>query len=145
LQEVEGNKLIYLVNYWNKAKWSKEFGPDDEQWETNKALKDKLEYDVLGDGTFWMKFEDWLQQFNTVYYCRIFPENWSQYCIPGNWSGITSGGAPPKYTDQPWVPEKPYEENKKQTTNFNSNKTLTINKPYFQLSIIDSCIKKYLL
>jgi hypothetical protein len=112
IQEVDGYRLIYLVNYWNRGKWNKDFGPDDEAWETNKGLKEKLEYEVVTDGTFWMRFEDWLQQFNTLYYCRIFPDNWSQFCIPGQWVGISSGGAPPRNTGQPWVPERPTEDGK---------------------------------
>ena len=43
-----------------------------------------------------MQFEDWVSNFNTLYYCRIYPQNWSQYCITGGWDGIYSGGAPPK-------------------------------------------------
>ena len=31
-----------------------------------------------------------------MYSCRIFPQNWSQFCIPGQWEGVSSGGAPPK-------------------------------------------------
>ncbi len=113
IQEVDGYRLIYLVNYWNRGKWNKDFGPDDEAWETNKGLKEKLEYEVVTDGTFWMRFEDWLLQFNTLYYCRIFPESWSQFCIAGTWNGLTSGGAPPRNTGLPWQPERPNEENPK--------------------------------
>ena len=42
----------------------KEFGTEDETWETNKGLKEKLGYEVLPDGTFWMRFEDFLINFN---------------------------------------------------------------------------------
>lgn len=80
------------MNYWIRGKWNKAFSPDDEAWETNKGLKEKLEYEVAPDGTFWMTFEDWLANFNTVYYCRLFPNSWSQYCIANSWSGNTSGG-----------------------------------------------------
>jgi len=92
IQEAEGYKLVYLMNYWGKGKWTKSFSPDDEAWETNKQLKIKLGYDVNQDYSFWMTFEDWLTNFNTLYYCRIFPQSWSQYCIPGAWSGLFSGG-----------------------------------------------------
>ena len=43
-----------------------------------------------------MQFDDWVSNFNTLYYCRIYPQTWSQYCISGGWEGIYSGGAPPK-------------------------------------------------
>lgn len=119
IQEVDGYRLIYLVNYWNRGKWNKAFGPDDEAWETNKSLKEKLEYEVAPDGTFWMTFEDWLVNFNTMYYCRIFPQTWSQYCIPGEWTSLTSGGAPPREGIQ-WMPEL------RNTTDGLSNKNSTV-------------------
>ena len=104
-REDNGIKLIYLVNYWPKGKWTSSYSVEDETWEANKALAERLDYQVSqSDGTFWMSFDDWLTYFNRIYYCRIFPEQWSQMVIPGKWTLITSGGAPPKV--KPWVPEK---------------------------------------
>ena len=111
-REDNGIKLIYLVNYWPKGKWTSSYSVEDETWEANKALAERLDYQVSqSDGTFWMSFDDWLTYFNRIYYCRIFPENWSQMVIPGKWTSITSGGAPPKI--KPWVPEKYHPPEKK--------------------------------
>ena len=111
-REDNGIKLIYLVNYWPKGKWTSSYSVEDETWEANKALAERLDYQVSqSDGTFWMSFDDWLTYFNRIYYCRIFPENWSQMVIPGKWTAITSGGAPPKV--KPWVPEKFHPPEKK--------------------------------
>ena len=111
-REDNGIKLIYLVNYWPKGKWTSSYSVEDETWEANKALAERLDYQVSqSDGTFWMSFDDWLTYFNRIYYCRIFPENWSQMVIPGKWTAITSGGAPPKI--KPWVPEKFHPPEKK--------------------------------
>ena len=102
-REDNGIKLIYLVNYWPKGKWTSSYSVEDETWEANKALAERLDYQVSqSDGTFWMSFDDWLTYFNRIYYCRIFPEQWSQMVIPGKWTAITSGGAPPK--EKPWLP-----------------------------------------
>ena len=104
-REDNGIKLIYLVNYWPKGKWTSSYSVEDETWEANKALAERLNYQVSqSDGTFWMSFDDWLTYFNRIYYCRIFPETWSQMVIPGKWTALTSGGAPPKIN--PWYPEK---------------------------------------
>ena len=104
-REDNGIKLIYLVNYWPKGKWTSSYSVEDETWEANKALAERLNYQVSqSDGTFWMSFDDWLTYFNRIYYCRIFPETWSQMVIPGKWTSVTSGGAPPKVI--PWYPEK---------------------------------------
>ena len=71
-QEDNGTRLIYLVNYWPKGKWTGTYSVEDETWEANKALAERLNYQVSqSDGTFWMDFDDWLTYFNRVYYCRI--------------------------------------------------------------------------
>ena len=123
-REDNGIKLIYLVNYWPKGKWTSSYSVEDETWEANKALAERLNYQVSqSDGTFWMSFDDWLIYFNRIYYCRIFPDNWSQIVIPGKWTSITSGGAPPKV--KPWFPEKYHPPvQQKDTTNSLSNPSM---------------------
>ena len=56
------------------------YSVEDETWEANKALAERLDYQV---GTFWMSFDYWLTYFNRMYYCRIFPKEWNQMVIPG--------------------------------------------------------------
>ena len=51
-----------------------------------------------------MSFDEFITTFNTIYYCRIFPESWANYTIAGKWAGEQSGGAPQK--TNPWVPEQ---------------------------------------
>ena len=105
IQEYDNIKLIYLCNHWDKGKFSRSYGPDDEVWESNKKLKEKLKYNVsTTDGTFWMSFDEFITTFNTIYYCRIFPETWANYTIAGKWQGEKSGGSPQKV--YPWVPEQ---------------------------------------
>ena len=105
IQEYENIKLIYLCNHWDKGKFSRSYGPDDEIWESNKKLKEKLKYNVsTTDGTFWMSFDEFITTFNTIYYCRIIPDTWANYTIAGKWVGEQSGGAPQKVF--PWVPEQ---------------------------------------
>ena len=105
IQEYDNIKLIYLCNHWDKGKFSRSYGPDDEVWESNKKLKEKLKYNVsTTDGTFWMSFDEFITTFNTIYYCRIIPDTWANYIIAGKWVGEQSGGAPQKV--YPWVPEQ---------------------------------------
>ena len=59
-REDNGIKLIYLVNYWPRGKWTSSYSVEDETWEANKALAERLNYQVSqSDGTFWMSFDDW--------------------------------------------------------------------------------------
>lgn len=94
VQDVDGLKLVYLNNSWGRGKWTGPYGPEDENWETNKGLKEKLNYDNHPDGTFWMQYSEFLDKFDCIYYCRIYPDNWNQFVIPGNWSEETCGGSP---------------------------------------------------
>lgn len=105
IQEYENLKLIFLCNHWDKGKFTHAYGPEDETWEANKALTEKLKYTVsTTDGTFWMLFDEFITSFTTIYYCRIFPETWANYTISGHWANQSSGGAPQKTT--PWFPEQ---------------------------------------
>lgn len=46
-----------------------------------------------------MRFEDWKDNFNRVYVCKIFPETWSQFSIHGEWKGNSNGGPYPALGD----------------------------------------------
>ena len=114
IAEYENLKLIFLCNHWDKGKFLHKYGPEDETWEANKKLTEKLEYTVsTTDGTFWMLFDDFIASYNTLYYCRIFPEEWASYTIPGLWAGESSGGSP--QSSDPWFPEQRVTIQNKQT------------------------------
>ena len=143
IQEYENIKLIFLCNHWDKGKFSRSYGPDDEVWESNKKLKEKLKYNVsTTDGTFWMSFDEFITTFNTIYYCRIFPETWANYTIAGKWEGEKSGGAPQKV--YPWVPEQfipkqpPTNVLNKLTMGTTTKKTNTMMKKKLSQSIVSN-------
>ena len=147
IQEYENIKLIYLCNHWDKGKFSRSYGPDDEIWESNKKLKEKLKYNVsTTDGTFWMSFDEFITTFNTIYYCRIFPETWANYTIAGKWQGEKSGGSPQKA--YPWVPEQfiPKEPPKnvlgKLTMGTTAKKTMTMKKKMSMSMVSNSTSSK---
>jgi hypothetical protein len=145
LQEIDGYRLLFLVNHWNRGKSTFLFHPEDDIWETNKSLKEKLNYEIhLTDGTFWISFDDWLTRFNHIYYCRIFPDTWSQYCIPGAWTGMTSGGAPPKNLEGIWLPERVIDD--KQQPPLTSNVKISGNNKTGTYSILtkESHISPYI-
>jgi hypothetical protein len=52
-----------------------------------------------------MRYEDFVANFNKLYLCKIFPSQWQQYSINGEWLGNTAGGPYP-------VEVNPEEENK---------------------------------
>ena len=42
-----------------------------------------------------MAYNDWKIHYNKVYVCKIFPSNWAQFSIHGEWKGVTHGGPYP--------------------------------------------------
>ena len=97
MQIVEAGELqmIRIRNPWGQGEWTGKFCDDDEAWDDNKGLKEKLNYQFKNDGNWWMEFKDFVANYNKVYLCKIFPSTWSQYSINGEWSGNTVGGPYP--------------------------------------------------
>ena len=53
----------------------------------------KLNYKFADDGTFWINFDDWIQQYNRFYVLRLFSNTrWKHAGIKGEWKGQTAGG-----------------------------------------------------
>ncbi|CEM11427.1 unnamed protein product [Vitrella brassicaformis CCMP3155] len=94
-------KLIKLRNPWGRegVEWKGDFSDGSHQWTTR--LKRLLEYEPLpGDGIFWMSFEDFVNQFDDVYICRVFDDptglngKWCKNVFHGAWTkGLTAGGS----------------------------------------------------
>jgi len=62
-----------------------------------------------------MRYEDWCIHYNKMYLCKIFPSQWSQFSISGEWKGNSAGGPYPVTADRD-------EENKDgNTVKFDSN------------------------
>ena len=100
VREVDSLRLIRLRNPWGHGEWTGAFSDDDEEWDKHKGLKDKLSYSFSYDGNWWMTFQHFVENYNRLYLCRIFPESWQQYSIPGEWKGKTAGGPYPVTIDR---------------------------------------------
>ena len=86
-----------------------------------------------------------LRNFNTIYYCRIFPEEWAQYNIAGKWAGQSSGGAPQK--DEVWYPKPKVERfkggiNQKRPIDKKASKFASLNSNSNMKSNMGQNIKK---
>lgn len=93
--------MLYTRNPWGSSQgdWSGKFCDEDEAWDDHKGLKALLEYEFNQDDNWWMRFEDWKTEFNNLYLCKIFPENWSQFSVHGEWKGNSNGGPYPAVTE----------------------------------------------
>merc|ERR1719327_1088776 len=92
--EAEGIKMIRIRNPWGESEWKGAFADHDQMWNKYPDLKDKLGYEFGPDGTWWMRFDDWVSAFNQLYVCRLFPQHWQQHQITGTWHEMTAAGAP---------------------------------------------------
>lgn len=85
----ENLKLVRIRNPWGSdGVWNGAFCEDSDDWDKHRSLKEQLKNTYKtkkSDGAWWMSFADWCQQFNKVYICKVFPENWENYCIQGKW------------------------------------------------------------
>jgi len=123
-------QLLYIRNPWgsaNNAEWTGKFSDDDESWDDQKNLREKLGYTFKNDGNWWMAWSDWKAYFNKVYVCKIFPATWHQFSIHGEWKGITHGGAYPMLADR--------DEEAKDTNVHLDTDDKWFNNPQYRLSV----------
>lgn len=102
VQATEALQLIYIRNPWGNGpgEWNGRYCDEDESWDDQTKLKEKLNYQFKNDGNWWMDYKDWKANYNKVYVCKIFPATWSQFSIKGEWKGITHGGPYPVQADR---------------------------------------------
>eukprot|EP00002_Diphylleia_rotans_P035474 TRINITY_DN7746_c0_g1_i3.p1 TRINITY_DN7746_c0_g1~~TRINITY_DN7746_c0_g1_i3.p1 ORF type:complete len:783 (-),score=136.92 TRINITY_DN7746_c0_g1_i3:16-2364(-) len=96
VREEMGHKLIRLRNHWGEREWNGAWADYAEEWEKPNSigLLEKLDYNFNADGTFWIHFDDFVQNFTMAYVCRLFPAGWEQLTIKSEWTPATSGGQP---------------------------------------------------
>jgi len=76
-------KLVKVCNPWGtkRSEWTGAFNNQDPAWDEHfKTLKERL---TFSEGTFWMRFEDWITNFNKVYACRTFDSGWTSFKLDG--------------------------------------------------------------
>ncbi len=92
VREIDGLQLIRIRNPWGMGEWNGAFSDEDDEWDKHKNLRDQLHYEFGKDGTWWMQFSDWCNNYNKLYVCKIFSQQWQQYSIASQWKGKTAGG-----------------------------------------------------
>ena len=63
-----------LFFFTNPRRW----GFDSQD---NAGLMEELDYEPIEDGTFWMDYNDFVNEFNKLHICRLFPPSWHQLTI----------------------------------------------------------------
>ena len=99
-------KLIKCRNPWGKGEWAGKWGDRSDIYQEHKDLiKDTFTHkdaagnqidhedikDDFNDGTFFMEFEDWFNNYTNVFIAVNFPDKWKGQRVSGNWSGDEGG------------------------------------------------------
>ena len=95
LVQVDGVKLICLRNPWGQGEWTGDWADDSELWTTR--MKNMTGHkDFADDGIFWMDFNDFVHEFDSVYVCRVYNEEngWYTEVINDKWHGEYAEGVP---------------------------------------------------
>lgn len=86
-----GVRLLRVRNPWGEGEWKGAWSDNAPEW-TPEILK-TLNYQFAEDGTFWISFDDFVQQYNRFYTLRLHgSDRWRHAFVKGEWKGLTAGG-----------------------------------------------------
>jgi hypothetical protein len=82
---VNQEKILRLRNPWGDAEWMGRWGEACAQWTPD--LRSRLFHESIGDGSFYMSFEDFLNEFSSLTFCRLLePKFFSHhYTLESGW------------------------------------------------------------
>jgi len=98
---------LRLRNPWGNSEWLGAWSGDSQELQESKALimsyistlppDEKFELDA-DDGTFLMCYDDWKDNFSTLFLNNDFPEDWTGVRFQSAWTPSNSGGLPQTHT-----------------------------------------------
>ena len=106
--EVDGLKLLCIRNPHGRGEWKGDWSDDSELW--NNRMKNVTgQKEFLEDGIFWMDFNDFVEEFDTIYICRVYNEDsgWFGTLTHGKWEGQYAEGVPTRENPQAKLEKNP--------------------------------------
>jgi len=98
-------KLLRLRNPWGNSEWNGAWSSDSEELTKYRqvleayiqSLPPDEQYELdADDGTFLIGYEDWRDNFSTLFLNNDFPEDWTGVRFKSAWTRSNSGGIPNK-------------------------------------------------
>jgi len=93
-QEVKGHKLVRVRNPWGEHEWMGRWSDGSAEW--TPEIKAHFNYEFGDDGTFFMAFEDFIQQFNRIQVLLLMTDDvgevWNKTVLNSEWKGQSAGG-----------------------------------------------------
>ena len=102
-------RLLRLRNPWGKSEWLGAWSgnsPEMDKYkdvvlEYIKSLPPDEQFDLdADDGTFMMNFNDWRDNFSTLFINLDFPEDWTGVRFHSKWTKSNAAGLPTQYTPE---------------------------------------------
>lgn len=101
-------RFVQARNPWGKREWVGAWCDKDQHWEDYPAVKEQLNPSFGDDGTFWMNWKDFMEQFDQVFLCMDFPDTWEGRGFKGEWKSgdeVSGAGGMPKFKSFPNNPQ----------------------------------------
>jgi Calpain family cysteine protease len=67
-------RLVLMKNPWGESEWNGPWSDGSSQW-TPESIR-ALDHTFGNDGVFWIRYEDMLRKYDTIYKTRLFSEEW---------------------------------------------------------------------
>jgi len=102
----EMHKLLRLRNPWGNSEWKGAWSGDSEEVKIYRpqleayvhSLPPDEQFDLdADDGTFFIPYEDWKDNFSTLFLNLDFPDEWTGLRFVSAWTKSNSGGLPTSY------------------------------------------------
>ncbi|RQM26542.1 hypothetical protein B5M09_006158 [Aphanomyces astaci] len=72
--QVQGVKLLLVRNPWGQHEWNGRWSDGSKEWTPEWMAA--LDHKFGDDGSFWMQFEDFVDEFTTIERTRLFDDKW---------------------------------------------------------------------
>eukprot|EP01125_Pyxidicula_operculata_P012207 TRINITY_DN399_c3_g1_i1.p1 TRINITY_DN399_c3_g1~~TRINITY_DN399_c3_g1_i1.p1 ORF type:complete len:893 (-),score=210.58 TRINITY_DN399_c3_g1_i1:267-2945(-) len=88
------DRLLRIRNPWGHTEWRGKWSDNSKEW--TPALMQKLGHSAEDDGTFFMSYEDFLNQFDNLFVCRLLTDQvghiYQHLTLDHEWTKQTAGG-----------------------------------------------------
>lgn len=99
-------RMLRLRNPWGNSEWTGAWSGESPEMKKYKSvfvnyintLPPDEQFDLdADDGTFMMCYDDWKDQFSTLFLNIDFPEDWTGVRFQSRWTKSNAGGIPGSY------------------------------------------------
>lgn len=78
-------RLLRLRNPWGQIEWKGAWSDHSSEWnQVSSSVKDSLEFKIANEGEFWMCFEDFCRSFDSIQFCHMTPDAFSDELLLDN-------------------------------------------------------------